>query len=116
MGRMVGDEGDGLTVRERGRVLLPFAAVSFLVLSADVAILWGLHDGKLPRAWFWATGALSCGAQVPMWVGGLVLWRIKRRRRERLRSGSCLRCGYPLTGNTSGACPEYGTPTPQPPR
>lgn len=34
-------------------------------------------------------------------------------RRER---GLCFRCGYDLTGNVSGVCPECGTPTPQPPR
>jgi len=31
--------------------------------------------------------------------------RIRRRRR-----GECERCGYRLTGNTSGVCPECGTP------
>jgi hypothetical protein len=32
-----------------------------------------------------------------------------RRRRRRSR-GDCLHCGYSLTGNTSGTCPECGAP------
>ena len=31
------------------------------------------------------------------------------RRWRRRRKGRCLRCGYDLTGNVSGACPECGT-------
>lgn len=30
------------------------------------------------------------------------------RRRLRLRRGLCIKCGYDLTGNVSGACPECG--------
>ena len=29
--------------------------------------------------------------------------------RRRRASGQCLQCGYPLTGNVSGVCPECGT-------
>jgi rRNA maturation endonuclease Nob1 len=32
------------------------------------------------------------------------------QRRER---GECEQCGYSLTGNTSGVCPECGTPVSQ---
>ncbi|UCC32450.1 MAG: hypothetical protein JSU86_09245 [Phycisphaerales bacterium] len=31
------------------------------------------------------------------------------RRSRRRRQGLCLRCGYNLTGNVSGVCPECGT-------
>jgi hypothetical protein len=31
------------------------------------------------------------------------------RRRRRQRKGLCVRCGYNLTGNVSGVCPECGT-------
>ena len=31
------------------------------------------------------------------------------RRRSRIRRGRCLVCGYDLTGNTSGVCPECGS-------
>ena len=32
-----------------------------------------------------------------------------RRRRRRKRLGLCIACGYDLTGNTSGICPECGS-------
>ena len=35
----------------------------------------------------------------------------RRRRRQRLERGQCVRCGYDLRGNESGACPECGEPT-----
>ena len=37
------------------------------------------------------------------------LWH---RDRRRIRPGCCRRCGYNLTGNTSGVCSECGAPTP----
>jgi hypothetical protein len=44
---------------------------------------------------------------------GAVWWAIffagsLGRRALRVRAGRCLRCGYDLTGNTSGICPECG--------
>ncbi len=35
------------------------------------------------------------------------------RRRMRHRRGLCAKCGYNLTGNVSGVCPECGTPIEQ---
>jgi predicted RNA-binding Zn-ribbon protein involved in translation (DUF1610 family) len=36
----------------------------------------------------------------------------RRRRSRRIRRGPprCAKCGYNLTGNVSGVCPECGTP------
>lgn len=50
---------------------------------------------------------------LPMWPSAvlaippslLLYWRLK----PRARPGHCRRCGYNLTGNTSGRCPECGT-------
>ena len=39
------------------------------------------------------------------------LMRGRRRRRYRRRHGLCIECGYDLTGNTSGVCPECAEPT-----
>lgn len=39
----------------------------------------------------------------------IVLYRGRWRREARLRAGGCPVCGYSLTGNTSGTCPECGT-------
>lgn len=36
------------------------------------------------------------------------------RCRRRMRKGLCRMCAYNLTGNTSGVCPECGTPTSPP--
>jgi len=35
-------------------------------------------------------------------------WLWRRDRSSRIRPGCCLRCGYNLTGNTSGVCSECG--------
>lgn len=50
---------------------------------------------------------------VPLWIAffvfcvpTIVLWRLDRRR---FPPGFCSRCGYDLTGNESGICPECGT-------
>jgi hypothetical protein len=60
----------------------------------DPAVEW---EVTLP---YWL---LLTGAAIPTtW-----LWR---RRRRRYSPGKCRECGYNLTGNTSGRCPECGTP------
>ncbi len=65
-------------------------------------------SGLLPR---WYSTGLWCGAVVPLWVFLVVLgvptlrlWWVDRRR-----PGHCVECGYNLTGNTAGRCPECGT-------
>ena len=42
-------------------------------------------------------------------VGAVLLARPLLRTRRRHRRGQCLTCGYDVTGNTSGKCPECGT-------
>lgn len=39
--------------------------------------------------------------------------RSRRRLALRREQGLCLHCGYDLTGNVSGICPECGQPIPQ---
>ena len=58
---------------------------------------------------------LELEGYLPLWLPFLVLlmptlllWR--RDRRSRSRPGFCRVCDYDLTGNTSGRCPECGTP------
>ena len=40
---------------------------------------------------------------------GEVFFRGPYRRRRRRAKGLCMKCGYNLTGNVSGICPECGT-------
>ncbi len=51
---------------------------------------------------------------IPLWLlflftfpGAAFLWWLDRRR---IPPGHCRNCGYNLTGNVSGRCPECGTP------
>jgi hypothetical protein len=54
---------------------------------------------------------------VPLWLlllatgvpTALLFWRDRRR----IPPGHCQTCGYDLTGNVSGRCPECGSPCPQ---
>lgn len=62
---------------------------------------------------------VGVGVAVPFWfLSGLlsvypvvVFLRGPMRRRRRRKRGQCLRCGYNLTGNISGVCPECGSAT-----
>jgi hypothetical protein len=60
----------------------------------------------------------SLGLRIPFWALFLLFacypsiafiekWSPFRRRRRR-KLGLCVRCGYNLTGNVSGVCPECG--------
>lgn len=73
------------------------------------ASLWLSSEQKGPyrTTWivfpFWLpTGLLTCVGTIPVARGPV------RRRWRRFR-GCCESCGYDLTGNRSGRCPECGT-------
>ncbi len=70
-----------------------------------------------PASWYWENRGLA-GAMIkfPLWAPFLMfcippavafvqgpLRRYRRRNRNQ-----CIQCGYSLTGNTSGICPECG--------
>jgi Flp pilus assembly protein TadB len=84
------------------------AIALFLVSTVVLALidLWRL-DGPI-----WALVIVAA----PIALAGLALAPFIRqgyrqeRRADRLKSGRCLACGYSLRGNTSGVCPECGTP------
>ena len=64
---------------------------------------------------YWGTDWAGTGPNVPFWLLALlvgaptvVTWYRRPRRRV---GGCCDNCGYDLTGNFSGRCPECGTPT-----
>jgi hypothetical protein len=59
--------------------------------------------------------AVGIMIQFPVWpitfALGALSWLAWRAHRNATRAGLCRKCGYNLTGNTSAACPECGTPT-----
>lgn len=59
--------------------------------------------------WFptWIIFLIATYPTIAFIRGPLRRWRRWRRRRK----GLCLKCGYNLTGNESGVCPECGVPT-----
>lgn len=74
-------------------------------------------DGSLA---YWASssepGARNRGFRLPLWMPLAIslvypLWHLTpwHRRRIRRKHNQCVACGYSLTGNTSGVCPECGT-------
>jgi len=69
----------------------------------------GTHDAGLSNA---GATVLVCLYA----VGFCATWALLRRRlrlHHRLQFGCCPGCGYNLTGNTSGVCPECGAPVPR---
>jgi predicted Zn-ribbon and HTH transcriptional regulator len=59
---------------------------------------------------FLCVRGLSCAEAAEALKCSCKAFRRRRRRRYRLTHGLCLTCGYNLTGNVSGRCPECGTP------
>jgi hypothetical protein len=58
--------------------------------------------------------AIAAGAAILLLLG----WNRARRKRRRDRliaANVCVKCGYNLIANTSGVCPECGTPVPSKP-
>ena len=95
-----------------------------LVILVGVAVQLWLAYGAAYWAWVSATPnanlarvrrnfyvcSIPCFAifiaQVAIiWFAAVRPWRIRRRR---MMSGQCVGCGYDLTGNVSGRCPECG--------
>jgi hypothetical protein len=65
---------------------------------------------------FWLVAVVTIPLPLA-WLRPRVIAIVQRVRRHRATSawaaGRCGSCGYNLTGNTSGVCPECGTPVPQ---
>ena len=75
---------------------------------------WTSADRYDNPAMTWATVPYSHlavrAALLP--AGRATAWQWKQVPRRK-REGRCLRCGYDLTGNASGVCPECGEATPR---
>ena len=99
--------------RKQQRLVL-WACLLLLVLTHGVAFLQPRQEWRLV-----VLGAGLAGLVVVMGIGVPAVDlatrgpRIFRRRRVRRRraAGLCAACGYSLTANVSGVCPECGAPT-----
>jgi hypothetical protein len=77
---------------------------------------WGLFGYGVYRMEF-SPSQVVWGATLPLWLiaivgAALAILAIRRARHVRemqRRAGRCVACGYDLTGNISGICPECGT-------
>ena len=81
------------------RSLLAFTICLAACVLPPVA---SMSDGRA----FWPGVACIVAASGTIYV----LRRPGRIRRERRARGQCVRCGYNMTGNVSGVCPECGRP------
>jgi hypothetical protein len=80
-----------------------FLAMAVGTLAVDR--LFCLEPVPLPlrqAVLLWWSPATLAGSTVSYWW-----WRLSTRQ-LRQRDGICASCGYNLTGNTSGICPECG--------
>jgi hypothetical protein len=71
-------------------------------LPFSMATSWWFTMAGTPR---WLLAAVLCVLALLVWTPSMV--RHFRRFRYR-RANRCPRCGYDLTGNVSGQCPECG--------
>ena len=70
----------------------------------------GFKHGIWEPYGFWLLG-------IPHWFITLIfavlpaIWFVKWRKRRKFGPNSCGNCGYDLTGNETGECPECGSAT-----
>ncbi len=80
------------------RVRALLAIILFLVA---IELPWAFVN--CIKAGFWVGGAFGL-------LIGIFFELVARDPKKPPRTGNCRHCGYNLTGNTSGICPECGTP------
>jgi hypothetical protein len=100
-GWLVGRAGHHLWLR----FAVLFAGGQLFLLR--LALIWAQGFAVIPVIlWCYAFMAIVPFAVIGAWLGS----RPDRRRLElRRAAGLCMKCGYDLTGNTTGVCPECGT-------
>lgn len=103
--------------------LAPEGLTIFAVLGRAPWLAWGAavtepepaQGGWLPEFHSYVPPPLMFAVRLPVWtivslavllVASRVAWVLFKPRH-----GECLRCGYNLTGNVSGRCPECGCRT-----
>jgi uncharacterized membrane protein YcjF (UPF0283 family) len=99
--------GEEMALRERIRFLLPpVVAIGLMValafMAADARSISTSHE------WI---GMVFCAAMEAALLANVIARRRLQVRLLRLLADRCAGCGYSLTGNTTGVCPECGKPT-----
>ena len=82
-------------------------AQNWLILVPGVALLVSALVPSAIRGW---VNIAFVAVFVTLLVISLVRLYRRDRQAARFNRGDCLHCGYSLTGNVSGVCPEGGTP------
>jgi hypothetical protein len=84
-----------------------FSLIRMLIVFT-VALSPGMFtNGDSPRESRYAT-YFACAILGSYFVVGFILWLREILLREFRKPGFCQCCGYDLTGNVSGRCPECG--------
>ena len=91
------------------RLFVVLLAIAFLLMAADLTL-----DRFAP--WLQWTTRVARIAVVLALIPAVILFRKEWDREQRRKAGCCIHCGYNLTGNTSGTCPECGRPIHPPSR
>lgn len=84
--------------------------------SFDIDAMYPFSQNPQRHSWFVPTGILWRPFAINSTTYGAAWWLLLlapgiARRALRRRRGQCVACGYDLTGNTTGICPECGKPT-----
>ena len=79
---------------------------------------WYIASGRIPIQWrlHWVSDDYERCLFLPLWIPILMTvlptalaWRLDTLARRRAAAGKCVKCGYDLSGLTTGAaCPECG--------
>src|SRR5438067_138938 len=81
-----------------------------LLREMTVGLAPSAADVEIGEAGYYRGVAAACGVCAAVAsVTSILVLIIELRRRFGHNDGSCAKCGYNLTGNTSGVCPECGT-------
>jgi hypothetical protein len=103
----------GLTV-SRQSWQVPLKTWEFCRSTHQRLSYWWIRQGVLDLSSVAATPRKIRFINLPLWMPLMMTigaaWMIHWQHRKRIMQGHCQACGYNLTGNTSGVCPECGTP------
>lgn len=86
------------------RVLVTIAAM----VGAPVLVLLATLVVRLRTPPLWAVGPIMIAAVVAVRAVDALLDARREARGRQLLFPHCVNCGYDLTGNETGACPECG--------